>query len=309
MSAEPNFNGLYPVFIYEQDMVLPQQGTYYIVAGNGIWLHKDTGVVGALIQVKTVSILDDLKAETFVTCNLPKIPEKHILKIKEFFRQVVEEYHSESEINLYYSKEKNDFKIHVPHQTVSHGGVHYTRSALTHIEEMSDYLRVGTIHSHCDFGAFHSGTDVDDEQDFDGLHVTFGHNDKAEFTISASVVVNGNRTKINPLNVLEGINHLNNDYYSLTSNDLEPEWLEQINCWMKMVSSRSGSPPKSECQDFAQNDKIVWEKDLPSSMEDIRKTIGDGPFAVKNCSDGLVTINTIAGLARFCDKFFKKEVE
>lgn len=33
---------------------------------------------------------------------------------------------------------------------------------------------IGTIHSHCNFGAFHSGTDNHDEMNFDGLHITIG---------------------------------------------------------------------------------------------------------------------------------------
>ena len=70
---------------------------------------------------------------------------------------------------------------------------------------MENFLCVGTIHSHCDFGAFHSGTDIGDEEDFDGLHVTFGHNNLVEFSISATIVVNGNRLQVDPLEVLEGI--------------------------------------------------------------------------------------------------------
>lgn len=37
------------------------------------------------------------------------------------------------------------------------------------------YRIYGTIHSHCNFGAFHSGTDDHDEKNFDGLHITIGN--------------------------------------------------------------------------------------------------------------------------------------
>lgn len=36
------------------------------------------------------------------------------------------------------------------------------------------YELIGTIHSHCDFAAFHSGVDDADEINFDGLHITIG---------------------------------------------------------------------------------------------------------------------------------------
>ena len=42
----------------------------------------------------------------------------------------------------------------------------------------------GTIHSHCNFGAFHSGVDDADEKHFDGLHITIG-NVRSGFSYSA----------------------------------------------------------------------------------------------------------------------------
>jgi hypothetical protein len=64
---------------------------------------------------------------------------------------------------------------------------------------------VGTIHSHCDFSAFHSGTDEADESTFDGVHLTFGHVNSDKFSIASSIVFNNNRSKLEPSDVALGI--------------------------------------------------------------------------------------------------------
>jgi hypothetical protein len=64
---------------------------------------------------------------------------------------------------------------------------------------------VGTIHSHCDFSAFHSGTDERDEATFDGLHLTFGNVNRENFSIAGSVVFCNSRSKVDPSTVCEGI--------------------------------------------------------------------------------------------------------
>lgn len=42
---------MYPIHIYEQGKELPQDGTYYLIAGNGVLLHKDTCIVKAFLPV------------------------------------------------------------------------------------------------------------------------------------------------------------------------------------------------------------------------------------------------------------------
>ena len=105
-------SSLFPVYIYEEGMELPPTGTYFLLAGNGPWLHKDTGIVKCFVPVENISCLPDFNAEAAVSCDLPKIPARLVWRVKEFFKRVVAKYHAEAEINLYYSKDKKDFKIH-----------------------------------------------------------------------------------------------------------------------------------------------------------------------------------------------------
>jgi len=296
---------MFPVYVYKEDLELPDHGNYYLVAGNGLWLHKDTGVVRAFVPVESISVLEDLDVECFVECCLPKIPAQHVWRIKTFFKNVVSEHRSEASTSLYYNKETKEFKIHVPPQSVTHGSVSYKREALTHIDGMENFLCVGTIHSHCDFGAFHSGTDIGDEEDFDGLHCTFGHNNLEEFSISASVAVNGNRMLVNPLDVLEGIEPVpgQEGKYKLATlaPELEAEWSAGLDDWMSQVSS----PQRHSLgRRFLKGDKVAWAGNL--TIGSIKTQCGEGPFEVDSAFDGQVTVMTKVGLARFNEKLFKR---
>lgn len=303
-------NSLFPVYAYEEGMDLPKEGTYFVVAGNGLWMHKDTGIVRSFVPVKNISCLEDLKAEVELECKLPKIPARLVWRVKEFFRRVVEVHRAESEVTLYYSKETGEFRVHVPHQQVSHGGVRYERVGLTHLDGMESYLRVGTIHSHCDFGAFHSGTDVGDEEDFDGIHVTFGHNDRDDFTISASVVVNGHRSAVAPESILDGIVPVTHGtchgdrVYTLADITLdrrEHEWAEGIDGWMKRVTGSWGTR-FNPAPDFAVGDKVQWASDT----NPLAATVGAGPFEVVETNGGAVVIKCNVGRARLSEKMFKE---
>ena len=299
---------MFPVYVYEEGLELPEQGTYFLVSGNGLWLHKDTGIVKAFVPVDNISCLQDLDADAFVQCGLPKLPAQHVWRIQTFFKQIVEKFQSEASTTLYFNKSTNEFKVYVPEQVVSHGSVNYERKALTHLEEMKNFLCVGTIHSHCDFGAFHSGTDISDEEDFDGLHVTFGNNNLDEFSISATIAVNGRRLQVDPLEVLEGIEPIigqEGKYkFAAFAQELVDEWSVGLEEWTEKVTGpRSWSSWLKNDSKFRRGQKVSWIGDLKTVA--FKETCGDGPFVVDSCYNGLVTIVTKVGMARFSEKLFK----
>jgi proteasome lid subunit RPN8/RPN11 len=92
-----------------------------------------------------------------------------------------------------------------PAQTVTGGSVKYNRADQPTLKERVQYgwKVVGTIHSHCDFSAFHSGVDTDDEADFDGLHITLGHVNRNAFSMVSSAAINANRIGYDPSEVAE----------------------------------------------------------------------------------------------------------
>lgn len=229
---------LFPIFLYHEGMQLPDEGTFYVVAGNGIWLHKDNAIGDCFVRIEFPSFLDDFQQKE-VSLKLPKIPANLVWQIKQFFQTVTEQHLSESEVTLYFNREKQQYKIFVPYQVVSHSSVRYKMNSLSDDPDFDGYLCVGTIHSHCDFAAFHSGIDIGDEENFDGLHVTFGHNNKQIFSISACVVMNAERYQINPSSVLEGIETKDekaNDFFEIICvPENSEELLQEVKGWMTKV--------------------------------------------------------------------------
>ena len=279
-----------PVYLYQNESALPESGTYFLVSGNGMWLHKDTDTFKAFVPVERISVLEDLNIDSFVTYSLPKIPKESVWQIKQFFKEVVRIHKSEASVNLYYNKKLQQFKIHVPKQFVSYSSVVYKREAFTHIQGLEDFLCVGTIHSHCDFDAFHSGTDVKDEEDVDGLHCTFGHNNLDEFSISATIAVNGHRFEIDPNKALDGINHISKNKFSLVQFPLETqnELNKEIQNWMKQVSSKNSQ------EDFEVGDIVEWSGE--STL--LRGHYGNGPCCVEHVGDNILMLKTPDGSTR-----------
>ena len=191
-----------------------------------------------------------------------------------FFRRVWYQYKGEAEVNLLYSKADKKYKLVARPQNVSGGGVSYSpkiRGEEDPVEvqfyseqRKQGWLRVGTIHSHCDFGAFHSGTDTHDEEHQDGVHITCGNVNRKHFSMVASLVCNGNRFQVDPENVVFGIEPKSDNggskyswmgsfsqpanYYDFTFTDEEIDTLIKevtpyvVSQWMPLVSQTySGS--------------------------------------------------------------------
>ena len=78
---------MFPVYVYDEGVELPTEGTFYVVASNGIFFRKDMGLVKSFAPVNNIPSLEDLDADSWVDCSLPRIPARHVYKIKEFFRQ------------------------------------------------------------------------------------------------------------------------------------------------------------------------------------------------------------------------------
>jgi len=222
---------MFPILIYDCKKELPEKGNYFVLAGNGLWMHKDTGICRCFLPVNRASFLEDLDVKNQLSIDLPKIPYPDFYKIKYFFKIILEKYNSESIVLVYFNKEKKQYKIIAPEQIVSHSSVKYKRKPVSDSIELDGFIFVGTIHSHCDFDAFHSDIDIDDELDLDGIHVTIGNNDKSIVTIKSSIVINGFRIQTLPEDHFEDIKKINNGYIV---NDCEID-LKETFFWLNNV--------------------------------------------------------------------------
>jgi proteasome lid subunit RPN8/RPN11 len=175
-----------------------------VVARNGVFFRKETGLMTGLVKVEGVAFCDDLKPQ--VKINLPKLRPLEVAKAANFFRKVYELYRTEAVLVLHYSAEKKRFRFHCPRQTVTSWRVEYDLS-----DNLPGYVMVGTIHSHPG-AARHSMTDVNNEKYFDGLHMIIGEFERhgAFLDISCQAVVNNNRFDVNPRKVMGGLGSARN---------------------------------------------------------------------------------------------------
>ncbi len=189
-SADPRLQ--IPVYLYEKGMKLPDRGHYYVVAKDGIYIHMDARYGSALVKCDGIPWLES--AHNDIQLSLPKIPGRIVAQALNFFRMVWKKYRSESEVTIYYSPTNRQYMLWCPTQRVTGASVNYDRLDRPDLDSLkaggaADFHLVGTIHSHCNFSAFHSGTDVHDEDTEDGIHITLGHVDQDNFSMVASMAV------------------------------------------------------------------------------------------------------------------------
>jgi hypothetical protein len=134
---------------------------------------------------------EDLVLETECYSDFELIPRSLLDKICAFFQQVFAQHKSEACAFLLYD---NGWDVEIPNQSVSYGSVKYDSPQSPNV--------VGTIHSHCDFEDFFSGTDDNDDFKFDGLHITVGNIDSVP-TFSCSITCSGNRFEFPTNDIIE----------------------------------------------------------------------------------------------------------
>jgi len=169
-------------------------GISYIVGKSGLYLRKNIGLVNSLTKLTTHNIPFLLDIEEFAEINLPvKIESIEFEKVVKFFHKVFHIHRSEAMVLIFLKDDGSQIIFDAPEQEVSAATIDYKPMSI------EGYQTVGTIHSHGSMSAFHSGTDISDEADFDGIHITLGSfnsNNSNRFSLSAEVAVNGFRQKI-----------------------------------------------------------------------------------------------------------------
>jgi len=212
---------MFKVIVNDDNIELPDDDIFYVVGKNGQFIRKNMGLIDALVPVKSISILNNVKP--YVRMKIPKIPSKVFTRVVSFFKNVYRLHHSEAVVMLYLETDSKKYYIHVPPQKVSGASVEYERNV-----SFPGKTLVGTIHSHSNFGAFHSGTDKDDEKGFDGIHITVGNlGEDMYHSVACSLVSNGFRVKVEPEDYVH-IGKNSTAEYIILEGHFPLEWLAQV---------------------------------------------------------------------------------
>ena len=198
----------------------------YLIASNGAFLKRRGSIMTSITAVEKIPHLGEIKEETILTLSTKDlIPMFIVAKALSFFQAVYDLHKSEAALLLTF--ENGVWGLQCPEQEVSGGAVEYTN-------QLNGKTVVGSIHSHADFGAFHSGIDDADEEEFDGIHITLG-NVNSTPTISCSLVSNGKRTMCKQKEFITGRSVQIPVYFP-------PDWMKKVSArtWQTNLNNFTG---------------------------------------------------------------------
>lgn len=147
---------------------------YHIGSKDGLFVHRRMAFGRGVAKLSHwPESFPEMGTSTGIfTFDADPIPGELMAKVVSFFRRIYEKQKTEAAVILTMDRETKEWGLFIPTQLVSHGGVNYVFDP-AHIHRSK--MVVGSIHSHCDFSAFHSGVDTGDAAEFDGFHCTIGH--------------------------------------------------------------------------------------------------------------------------------------
>lgn len=180
----PDLFSLVPLSGSEQDLPEPENGPYYVATREGYFVMQRQHWGRFLTPVKEIPTLPEQQNSWLWYNAQPQLPPEIVSQAWGFFRFVYQLQKTEAMVDITWHR-KHGYRLFVPKQDVHHGGVKAERNP-EHYQPGSRV--VGTIHSHCNFAAYHSGTDTHDADGHDGLHMTIGHvlDDKLDIAVMLS---------------------------------------------------------------------------------------------------------------------------
>lgn len=172
------------------DHLASPESPYYVIANEGTFLYRATQIGTLLLKQKDPpASLGKLGYKDGVfNWTGEKIPRHIFEQATDFFRRIYGKHGTEAEVLITMHNDTKEFRLFVPLQRINGSGVKSIYEP-SHIDR--NYTIVGTIHSHCHFSAFHSGTDSNDASDMDGVHLTIGMLQNEPPEIVAMVAMNG----------------------------------------------------------------------------------------------------------------------
>ena len=162
----------------------------YIIGRQGFYLRKSSGLYDCTVKVPELPEYGEVKES--VNWTAAKLPWELIEQTLDFFRAVYMKYQAEAIVLITY--DDGVWDISVPKQIV--------KSAHLRYKSVDKVTPVGTIHSHCNMGAFFSGTDDNDVTNFDGLHIVLGRISLPFPEIASAVYVNGRMFECRPQEII-----------------------------------------------------------------------------------------------------------
>jgi hypothetical protein len=178
------------------DLADPTEGPYIVLTKKGYMVHRRFHFGRVLVPLAESPTLPE--GTPALWAEIPKLPNALIGQALSFFTAIYDKNHSEAMVDLTWHPE-HGYRLFVPPQTAHGGGVKALRNPEHYVGQI-----VGTMHSHCNFSAFHSHTDTGDADKHDGLHITIGDVKKDKPSIAIMISVAGIRWNLDLEDITDG---------------------------------------------------------------------------------------------------------
>lgn len=192
------------MYLKDKAFAEPEEDIYFLLARNGLFKITKTFFFKAstyfFVPLQGKKLEELRKHKVGLELCLPKkIPFWVYEKSLDFFRRRYKAWRCEALGIIYWDEKKEDYKLVIPKN--QKGDIYRVLAEIG--LNPNNTLRIGTIHSHGEIRAGHSGTDDEDERYDDGLHITMGDIEDEVPSISCSVVVDGQRFMVAKEDVFE----------------------------------------------------------------------------------------------------------
>lgn len=181
-----------PIYLYDENFKWrdhENESSFYLIARKGIFYVRSCYFGKSIEKVASANFLQEIRDE--YQPGFPKIPVQIIYQALQFFQEVYEVHGAEAIVILFWN-EKDGYFIDAPQQEVSSAALDFDAQEI--YKRHSDSVLVGSIHSHGSMSAFHSGRDLDDEINWDGIHITIG-NVNTNPSFESSIQIGASRFK------------------------------------------------------------------------------------------------------------------
>lgn len=217
------------------------EGNHYLLGSNGAFISLKNDWCDAVVPVDEVTGLQAVQPSAL--WKLPPIPADLFKQIVAFFHEIGRTKHTEVAVLLHYGPGVG-WKVTVPQQEVSAGSVSWEWSES---DKIAGTRNVGTMHSHVNMSAFHSGVDIGDEAQADGLHVTIGKvSSYPQFDMNAEIVIRGQRFVIRAEKFVTGVTALRDELQQEETENFGGYVRKKWNAWNSGASHEFIEQPDVE---------------------------------------------------------------
>lgn len=100
------------IYLYQEGMELPESGNYFVITGDGFYIHVDSGVMSGLVPCRKEDLTPFLgKLEEKAYYNFPAIPFEKFVQALVFLRQTYQKHRSEGCVILLYKIPTLNFRL------------------------------------------------------------------------------------------------------------------------------------------------------------------------------------------------------